>query len=107
MVLGKVSVRTFWWGVTNKVGLKIKKQSAALHEQPIDLFYEYRLEFDILAGGDAPIDRDASPCVPGRLMVRPGDRTSFIAGVPPAYTGGRPHAGLRGAKIVLFFEISK
>ena len=54
------------------MGLKIKKQSAALHEQPIDLFYEYRLEFDILAGGDA--------CVPGRLMVRPGDRTSFIAG---------------------------
>ena len=80
MVLGKVSVRTLWWGVTNKVGLKIKKQSAALHEQPIDLFYEYRLEFDILAGGDAPIDRDASPCAPGRLMVRPGDRTSFIAG---------------------------
>ena len=80
MVLGKVSVRTLWWGVTNKAGLKIKKQSAALHEQPIDLFYEYRLEFDILAGGDAPINWDASPCVPGRLMVRPGDRTSFIAG---------------------------
>ena len=61
MVLGKVSVRTLWWGVTNKVGLKIKKQSAALHEQPIDLFYEYRLEFDILAGGDA--------CVPGHYLA--------------------------------------
>ena len=79
MVLGKVSVRTLWWGVTNKVGLKIKKQSAALHEQPIELFYEYRLEFDILAGGDA--------CVPGRLMVRPGDRTSFIAGGDPCAPG--------------------
>ena len=65
MVLGKVSVRTLWWGVTNKVGLKIKKQSAALHEQPIDMFYEYRLEFDILAGGDAPIDRDATPAYTG------------------------------------------
>ena len=65
MVLGKVSVRTFWWGVTNKVGLKIKKQSAALHEQPIDLFYEYRLEFDILAGGDAPINQHVPPAYTG------------------------------------------
>ena len=74
MVLGKVSVRTLWWGVTNKVGLKIKKQSAALHEQPIDLFYEYRLQFDILAGGDAPIDRDASPCAPDIRNPNPAEQ---------------------------------
>lgn len=74
MVLGKVSVRTLWWGVTNKVGLKIKKQSAALHEQPIDMFYEYRLEFDILAGGDAPINRDVTPAHPDIRNPNPAER---------------------------------
>ena len=74
MVLGKVSVRTFWWGVTNKVGLKIKKQSAALHEQPIDLFYEYRLEFDILAGGDAPDKSGCTTCAPDIRNPNPAEQ---------------------------------